>query len=208
MFRINLPRVKERDPDLYYKLMDTFLVRETDGDELTLPDAKLNWLQPRVRQQVLLLEREFRADAAAEQQRKADAEAAEKQQKVAADAEAYKNRLLQYIREQGLEPSAGNAETIRQWLNKTANGYMSAGNADAAISVLRSRLTWKSKEQPAPAPAAPEPEPVVILSDGSDQLPLGTQPSHSHTKAQLLDLDKRERAGKKQDRKGWHSLSI
>jgi hypothetical protein len=125
-----------------------------------------------------------------------------------ADTEAYKARLLQYVREQDLEPTAENAEIIRKWLDEhpQIKGYKSSQNADAAISLLRKTLTWKPKVSA--APPTPPPPPAVILSDGSEQLPLDAAPTYKHTKAQLTDLAKRQLAAAKKDRGGWHGTSL
>jgi hypothetical protein len=131
----------------------------------------------------------------------------ERQRKIEADTEAYKARILQYVNEQDLQPTAENAEIIRKWLDEhpQINGYKSAQNADAAVSVLRGKLTWKPK---VPAtPPAPEPPPAVLLSDGSPQLPIDAMPTYKHTKAQLADLAKRQVATQ-QSRRGWHGASF
>jgi hypothetical protein len=210
MLTLNLSRVKERDSDLYYKLMDVYLIRETDGVEvLSVPDYKVNWLTPHYRERALKLEEDLKAEADAEQQRKVDAEAAEKQQKIASDTEAYKNRLLQYVNEQGLEPTIQNAEAIKQWIKTNTSDYKSSNNVDAAVKLLGPRgsnvLTWKAKEAPAPPP--PAPEPVVKLKDGSDQLPIDAQPTFQHTKLQLADLAKRQAAAKTV-RRDWHGVKM
>jgi hypothetical protein len=142
---------------------------------------------------------ELESDAA-QQQRVADD--MEKQRKIDADIEAYKNRLMQYVNEQGLEPTIANANAIRKWIDeKVSKGHMSPNAVDAAVSLLRKTLTWKPKV-PA-APPTPPPPPAVILSDGSEQLPFDATPTYKHTRAQLADLAKRQLAAKKQDRGGW-----
>jgi len=205
--KIQLEQIAGRDPKLYIALCDTFLIRGTDNIKvLDISDAKFNWLTPEVRDRVLALEKEFESETEAAQQKRA-AEDLEKQRKIDADTEVFKNRLMQYVNEQGLEPTLENADAIRKWIDeKVSKGHMSSNAVDAAVSVLRSKLTWKPKAPAAP-PTPPTP-PAVILSDGSEQLPLDAAPTYKHTKAQLADLAKRQIAATKKDRGGWHGATL
>jgi hypothetical protein len=110
------------------------------------------------------------------------------------------------VKEQNLEPTAENAEIIRKWLDEhpQINGYKSAQNADAAVNILRSKLTWKQK---VPVPPAPKEEEAVLLADGSPQLPIDAMPTYKHSKAQLADLAKRQVAAQP-SRRGWHGTSL
>ena len=211
MLTLNLSRVKERDSDLYYKLMDTYLIRESDQLEvLSIPDAKVNWLTRHYRERALKLEQDFKAEADAEQQQKADAEAAEKRQKIASDTEAFKARMVHYI-QQGLQPTAENEVIIIKWLRDTAKGYLTAGNADAAISVLRKQLAWKPKEAPAPPPpSTPPPPPVRYLDNGERELPLdaSTNEMRAASLTQLRNLSKRRNEGRQTWRIGWTGANL
>lgn len=92
---------------------------------------------------------------------------------------------------QGLQNTPENEALVIDWIKNNVE-CPSAGAVDAAIRVLgpggTEQLAWKKA-----AAEPPPPPPPVILSDGSEQLPLGTVPRSRHTKAQLQDLDKRER---------------
>ena len=131
-----------------------------------------------------------------------DPNEAAKRQKFA-DEEAAIARLQQYVDEQGLLPILENAGAIRAFLDKNLNSYWSAAGVNAAIANLRSTLQWKPKTTaPVTAPIQPS-EPVELLPDGSPRLPLNTVPNRKHTKAQLQDLDKRQRAVRGRNRQGW-----
>ena len=207
MINIELDKIAGRDPKLYITICDLFLIRGTDDVKvLSLTNDKFLRLPEKARERVQHWQRTFELESDAAQQQRV-AEDMEKQRKIDADTEAYKNRLMQYVNEQGLEPTIENADAIRKWIDeKVSKGHVSSNAADAAVSLLRKTLTWKPKV-PA-APPTPPPPPAVILSDGSEQLPLTTVPSHKHSKTQLVDLDRRLRAEQKKDRKGWFSSTI
>ncbi len=89
-----------------------------------------------------------------------------------ADEAAARNRLAQYMTEQGLEDTEANADAIRQWLDQNVKGYLSEQGIDLAIQWLGPRsknvLTWKKA---APVVVVEEPaEPTEVLE--SWQLPL------------------------------------
>lgn len=113
-------------------------------------------------------------------------------------AEGAKAAAAQYAvwLKQGLENTPENEALIINWI-KANTECPSAGATDAAIRALgpggTGQLAWKKAAAEPVVPAAPPPPPPVILSDGSEQLPLGTIPRGRHTKAQLQDLDRRER---------------
>jgi hypothetical protein len=78
---------------------------------------------------------------------------------------------------------------------------------DVAISFLGPKgsnvLQWAA---PPTTVTLTSPEPVVAyLPNGEVQLPIGTQPTRSHSIHQLRDLDKRERAARGPVKTGWHA---
>ncbi len=138
-----------------------------------------------------------------EQTRKENAEKSERVRKDKAEGLA---RLDDWV-SQGLENTQANADIVRDWLNKNANGYLSAQNVDACILNVRASLTFRKPEPPksaAPAPAVPPPAPpaVRLLSDGSQELPIDTVPSSRYTVAQLRDLDARQREARRKAQAG------
>lgn len=98
---------------------------------------------------------------------------------------------------------AENAEAVKAFLDERLRGYCSAAGVEAAIANLRGTLKWKPKTPPPVVAPPPPTEPVQVLPDGSPRLPIGTAPNRKHTKAQLQDLDQRQRAASGRDRKGW-----
>lgn len=116
----------------------------------------------------------------------------------------------------GMENTAANHEAIAKWIDDKApyvldgKGYLCAENIDAAIRALgpggAETLAWKKApvEPVAPTPPVEPPSPPVLLDDPeapggkSEQLPLGTQPRHRHTKVQLKDLARRDQEAKQQ----------
>ena len=207
MINIELDKIAGRDPKLYIAICDVFLIRSTDDVKvLSLTDDKFLRLPEKARERVQHWQRTFEADSDAAQQQRV-AEDMEKQRKIDADTEAFKNRLVQYVNEQGLEPTIENADAIRKWIDeKVSKGHMSSNAVDAAVSLLRKTLTWKPKV-PVTPPTPPTP-PAVILPDGSEQLPIDATPTYKHNKAQLADLAKRQIAAAKKDRGGWHGTSL
>jgi len=209
--KISLEKIANRDPKLYLEICEKFLIRSSDNIRvLDINEAKFNWLPPETRVRIQVLEAEFESETEEGQAAAANAET-ERQQKIQVETEAYKARLLQYVHEQDLEPSIANADTIRKWIDENVSvGHISSKALDAAISNLgpRGRKVLTFKPKVAPTPPTPPPPPAVILSDGSEQLPLDAAPTYKHTKAQLADLAKRQLAAAKKDRGGWHGTSL
>ena len=98
-----------------------------------------------------------------------------------------------------VEKFLAEAPELSEW--RAGERILSAVIIDCAVKHLHQRgeLDWKPAEQPAPEKPKP-----VILSDQTEQLPLGTTPTFRHSKAQLADLAKREAAAKSVNRHGWH----
>lgn len=209
---IDFTALRESDSTMYHKAVKIFK-HENGAHEVDV--EKLEYWEDRKRLSDFIEDQQKKAAAAAqvaeaERQRAADAEAAAQQKKIDADLAAYMARLAQYVHEEGLQPTAANAEAITTWLEQHPNirGYKSAGNVDAAISILRSKLSWKPKAQSAPAPVIAEAEPVVLLSDGKPRLSLNTVPGFEHSLLQLRDLAKRQQAAAPKSNHGWHGSKL
>ncbi len=111
-----------------------------------------------------------------------------------AQQKAAEARIMEYVA-QGLANTEANREIfMTAWKTHPALKVIEIPTVqlvDAVIALVRDKLTWQKPTPPTPAPA---PEPVVILSDGSEQLPIDAVPSSRYTVAQLQDLDARQRA--------------
>jgi len=142
----------------------------------------------------------------ADEQRRLDEEI-----KCVNDLNAARARLDEWV-QAGLLNIKANADAIDQWIRNAdelggAKGRFSVGTVDTAIAYLGKKgsnvLQWAA---PPTTVTLTSPEPVVAyLSNGEVQLPIGTQPTRSHSVAQLKDLDKRTREslGLNKDRQGW-----
>jgi hypothetical protein len=116
---------------------------------------------------------------------------------IAAQQKALKDsgdEQLQIYRAAGLADTERNSRLLTEHIRGNSGIYC-AVTVRAAVEGCRQNLDWVKVAPPAAAPA-PAPEPTITLSDGSNQLPLGTIPQRHHTIAQLRDLDARERAAR------------
>jgi hypothetical protein len=128
------------------------------------------------------------------------------------DLSAARARLEEWVKDAGLLNTQENAEKIDHWIRNAdelggAKGRFSVGTVDTAIAYLGKKgsnvLQWTA---PPTTVTLTSPEPVVeYLPSGEVQLPIGTQPTRSHSVAQLKDLDKRERAARGPVKTGWHA---
>jgi hypothetical protein len=130
------------------------------------------------------------------------------------DEAAARQRLDQYVDEQGLESTDHNFKIIESWIManvkaewsaggvaKNLQGYWSQNAVDAAIQATAGQLTWKPKVMAPPAP--PEQEKLLILADGSQQLPLDSPSLKGATKDQAKDWLKRYDASRRLNQRGW-----
>jgi hypothetical protein len=187
--------LKVLNPDLHARTADKMTELE-DGRVL----IELNTLDQSTRDELLgalpLLSKMLPPDSMAEHEamNKVIIDEGIRKGKVNQDREAGMARLLDWAKTGLLEDTRPNSDAITTWLQENVKGYISVANIDAAISILGPRgtnvLTWRKPEAVAPA------EPAATLSDGTQQLPLGTIPNGRHSVAQLRDLDQRTRAAK------------
>jgi hypothetical protein len=162
-----------------------------DGSIKYCPNALL----PRLQAWVKKHDPNLKAQQEAEQRKQEEERVVrERELKKVEDRKAGIARLLEWSKTGGLEDTKSNSELIVNWLGENAKSYVSVGNIDAAIAVLRSQLTWVKEATPAVVPTLVQP--AETLSDGTKRLPLGTTPSPRHSLVQLRDLDQRERAAR------------
>lgn len=184
---INFDFLKEYNPALYQKFTNIFKF-ETGTHPINVN------LIPRKDGNDVAQFHQYQTQREGSEQANRDEKARKKQ----ADLEAGRARLRQYVVAQNLEDTVENGERIQEFLNEVAHGYVSQGNIDAAISVLgpRGHDTLTFKTLPPALPPAPSPPAPVILSDGSEQLPLDAteKQMRAATMVQLHDLAARQRA--------------
>lgn len=182
--QIHLEQLYETNPRLFNQIKNYFGARQYGVENVDLPiafaEAVKRWQDTNPVELWEAQQAQVRADEAKLK--------AEKDQ-----AEALKR--IDFWSSQGLLATDANIAAVRNFIVEKCGGRLSAETVDTAINTLRDQLAWAQPAAPvvAPAPPVEPPPPPVILSDGSEQLPLGTAPRASrHTLVQLKDLARRE----------------
>lgn len=206
--KLNLDKIKARAPKVYDQLIGALALAGFhifDGrSEVTLNEAqwrKLSALHGElipVLQAIVNEHEKFCGCSDCFNKRVAEQIGSEKDRlALVAQAKAAAARLTQYLKGEvaGVGRLRDSENNRQQWTafekKLPADVVLSAGLIDQFISGWRSVLEFDVTPAPAPAPPAPA---VVILSDGSEQLPIDAIPDRKHTVVQLRDLDTRQRA--------------
>lgn len=199
---IDFAKLREHDTELYRRVGGFLGIDDDDG----IHDVDVNALKQDTRARVLQFLQPKQDEPEVFRINPNEVEARAKLVKAEADEAAGVARLEQYVTEQGLLPVPENAEAVKAFLDEHLRGYWSAAGVDAAVANLRTTLKWKPKTPPPIiAPDTSPTETVRLLSNGEPELQLNASEFQMRraSKAQLLDLDKRQREARGRDRNGW-----
>ena len=198
--KLNLDKIKSRAPKVYDQLIGALALAgiHTTAGEVTVTESQWRHLSAvhgkliPVLQAIVNEHEKYCGCGDCFNRRLAEQNRSENERlKLAGQAKAAAQRLLQYMKEQGLRDNEHNRQKWAEFESKLPKDVvLSADLIDQFVSGWRSVLEWNTT--PAPAPA-PEP---VLLSDGSQQKRLDETPNSGWSVAQLKDWSKRSDAQK------------
>ena len=202
--KLNLDKIKARAPKVYDQLIGALALAgiHTTTGEVTITPAQWRHLSavhgkliPVLQAIVNEHERHCGCNDCFNKYVAEQMQSESERLKLVAQSKAAAQRLLQYMKEQGLRDNENNRQKWAEFESKLPRDVsLSPELIDTFISGWRSVLEWDAVA-PAPAPAAPEPE-LAVLSGGTRQKPLDETPNSGWSVAQLKDWSKRSDAQK------------